>query len=159
MPNKFQRRIVSFAARRICRDGVELGGDDYRAQSYEPGTLTLYFQRDRKGVPRAVARFVKLTGAHANDVFPPLWNARLIAIGQQGLRLNGWESAGDRHQRQAWHVVYGYEDRRPTDPTARIASLTSRVLTLIQKPSYVSGGTPDGYVQWPVSQQGREPAH
>lgn len=143
----FQRRIVSFAARRMFRDGVELADHDYRAQPYEPGTLTLYFQQDRKGVSRAIARFVKLSGANASDVFPPLWSARLIAIGEQGLRLNGWESADDRHQRQAWHVVYGYTDRRLTDATARIPTLTSRVLTVIQKPpSYVSGGTPDGYV-------------
>jgi hypothetical protein len=79
MPDEFQRRIVSFAARRIFCGGVELADHDYRAQPYEPGTLTLYFHQDRKGVPRAVARFVKLSGANACDIFPPLWSPRSYA--------------------------------------------------------------------------------
>lgn len=67
----------------------------------------LIFQQDRKGIARAVAHFERRNDAFRIDIFPPLWNAKLVAIGDRGLRLDGWELAGDGYQRQAWHVVYG----------------------------------------------------
>ena len=105
MPPQFQRRDARFAARRLFRDGVEIVGE-WNAQPYKAGELRLIFQQDRKGITRAVARFERRKETFATDIFPPLWSAKLVAICDRGLRLDGWEPTGERYQRQAWHIVF-----------------------------------------------------
>ena len=106
MPAEFQRRDARFAAKRLFRDGVEILRE-YGGEPYKLGDLRLIFQQDRRGVPRAVAHFERRREAFATDIFPRLWSAKVVAIGNSGLRLDGWEPAGESYRRQAWHVVFG----------------------------------------------------
>ncbi|RPH58484.1 MAG: hypothetical protein EHM89_12295 [Acidobacteria bacterium] len=107
MPAKFDRRIARFAAKRLFRAGVERSDREVYAQPYTPGALALMFQQDRKGISRPVAHLHQRNEAFTIDLFPPLWSAKLVAIGDHGMRLDGWEPVDDTYQRQGWHIVFG----------------------------------------------------
>jgi hypothetical protein len=107
MPSGFDRRIAKFAAKRLFRAGIERSDREVYAQPYTPGALAMMFQQDRKGISRPVAHLHQRNEAFTIDLFPPLWSAKLVAITEHGMRLDGWEASGESYRRQAWHVVFG----------------------------------------------------